>query len=66
MPQLTSDAYTFKIQKNNPHIDIKDLEAWISNEVKGKWSKRKLKHSIVYTFTTTNDAFAFKMRWTFS
>lgn len=65
-PAPKAKTFDFKIQKNNSHIDIEDLEKWIEAEIKGKWSKRNQKHAIVYSFTTMDDAFKFKFRWTFS
>lgn len=65
-PTPKAEKFDFKIQKNASHIKIEDLEDWIKAEIKGKWSKRAQKNAIVYTFTTTDDAFKFKFRWTFS
>lgn len=59
-------SYDFKVKKNDSNIDIQDLELWITESINDKWRKQEHKHTIVYTFTTTDDALKFKLKWTFA
>lgn len=61
-----SKKYEISISKRDSRDDFEDIAEWINNEVKHNWTKKEYKHTIVYTFYDMNDAFRFKMRWTFA
>lgn len=58
--------YEISISKRESNIDLEGISEWINIEVVGKWFKKEYKHTIVFTFFNLNDAFRFKMRWTFA
>ena len=58
--------YDISISKRESNTDFEDISDWLDNEVNGKWFKKEYKHNVVYTFYELDDAFRFKMRWTFA
>lgn len=61
-----SKKYDISISKRESNIDLEDISDWLNEEVKGKWFKKEYKHTTVFTFYDLNDAFRFKMRWSFA
>ncbi|MBC8342500.1 MAG: hypothetical protein H8E61_00790 [Bacteroidetes bacterium] len=57
--------YNISVSKNDNNIDLVDLNDWIDTMIDKKWSKREFKNKIVYTFNDIDDAFRFKLRWSF-
>jgi len=58
-------TYDIAISTRDVNNDLNELETWISKIIKHQWSKKEYKTKIVYTFNDLDDAFNFKMRWSY-
>lgn len=58
--------YEFVISKSDSNLTLDEVNDWVNKMAKGKWSKHNRRNTVVYTFHNLDDAFKFKMRWTFS
>lgn len=58
-------TYSVSVSKRETNVNLKELNIWIKQAIKGKWFKKEYKTKIVYTFHDLNDGFCFRLRWTY-
>jgi len=62
----TNKKYNISISKHENNIDLTELNKWIDVIIKNNWAKKEFKHKVVYIFDDIEDAFKFKMRWSYA